>query len=190
LDNIAARFMPQQTSGVVWMHTAGSVDMHCFPASMPHHGILYPLQTFSRDVDVEMRRVPFFIESSDENSLKLIATLGDMLSDVVKPLDSESRRKLHAAAVLACNMPMYLWSLAHDVLQLNGLDFNVMRPLLEVTLDKAMRCNPADVMTGPARRGDRATIAKHMSDLPPQAADVYAFLSDRILEMFHYNTNE
>ncbi len=188
LKQIDSTFSPDALSRIVWMHTAGSVDMNCFPDSMPNHGILYPLQTFSRDVAVDMRKVPFFIEGTTALAIECISTLARMLSDKVKPLDSEQRRQLHAAAVLACNMPMYLWSLAHDVLQAHGLDFAVMRPLLEVTLDKAMSCNPSDVITGPARRGDTATIAKHMADLPPQAANVYAILTNEILKKFNHPT--
>lgn len=188
LGDISRLFTAGQTAKPVWMHTAGSVDMNCFPDSMPRHGILYPLQTFSRDVAVDMRLVPFFIEASDSKSLEMIYSVASLLSDTVKPLDSESRRTLHAAAVLACNMPMYLWSLAHDILQTHGLDFTVMRPLLEVTLDKAMNRNPADVITGPARRGDKVTIAKHLSDLPPKAAEIYAVLSNEILKMFNHPT--
>lgn len=173
---------------ILWMHTAGSVDMTVFPASMPHHGVLYPLQTFSRDLPVNMPEVPFFTEASDTATEAAITEIASMLSRHVSHLDSAGRMRLHAAAVLACNMVMYLWALADDVLQGSGIDFDVMRPLLQATLDKTAMASPSDGMTGPARRGDTATILKHMESLPERQARIYATLSQEILKMYNHPT--
>lgn len=173
---------------ILWMHTAGSVDLTVFPASMPRHGVLYPLQTFSRDLPVDMPRVPFFTEASDDNAEADINAIARLMSSHVSHLDSAGRMRLHAAAVLACNMVMYLWALADDVLQGSGIDFEVMRPLLQATLDKTAMASPSRRDDRPARRGDIATILKHMQSLPECQARIYATLSQEILTMYNHPT--
>nr|MDE6489985.1 DUF2520 domain-containing protein [Muribaculaceae bacterium] len=178
----------QTAADILWMHTAGSVEMSVFPASMTRHGVLYPLQTFSRDLPVDMTEVPFFIEASDHKSEETIASIARNMSNHVSHLDSAGRMRLHAAAVLACNMVMYMWALADDVLKGSGIGFETMRPLLQATLDKTALTSPWEGMTGPARRGDIATILKHIASLPEQQARIYATLSREILQIDHHTT--
>ncbi|MDR2802028.1 MAG: NAD(P)-binding domain-containing protein, partial [Prevotellaceae bacterium] len=44
------------------LHTAGSVDLSAL-RKFPNHGVLYPLQTLSRECRVDFHTVPFFIEA-------------------------------------------------------------------------------------------------------------------------------
>ncbi|MDE7388405.1 MAG: DUF2520 domain-containing protein, partial [Muribaculaceae bacterium] len=170
----------------IFTHTAGSVPMSVFdPGRFPRHGIFYPMQTMSKTLDVDWRTAPMFIEGSSpevENELMAAARL---LSDNVSRLDSDHRAQLHAAAVICCNMAMYLWSQADSVLSDAGLDFEVMRPLLEVTLDRTRSLRPAEAMTGPARRGDLRTIRRHLASLPPEVEPTYRILSEAILAKYH-----
>lgn len=170
----------------IWTHTAGSVGMDAFDAAkFPRHGIFYPLQTMSRQVEVEWSRVPMFTEASSPEVEAEIAAAARLLTPAVTHLDSEHRRQLHAAAVIGCNMVMYLWSLSEDILRSAGLDFEVMRPLLEVTLERTRTLSPTEAMTGPARRGDVRTIRKHLAALSGPAADTYRQLSQNILSLYH-----
>lgn len=170
----------------IFTHTAGSVPMQVFSAEkFPRHGIFYPMQTMSKTLEVDWRKAPMFIEgSSPEVEAELMAA-ARLLSDNVTVLDSTHRAQLHAAAVISCNMAMYLWSQAERVLMDAGLDFEVMRPLLEVTLERTKSLHPTDAMTGPARRGDLRTIRHHMASLPPDVAPLYRMLSESILNTYH-----
>lgn len=170
----------------VYVHTAGSVPMQVFdPEKFPDHGIFYPLQTMSRTLDVDWTRVPLFVESSSPRAGSVIDGFGRMLTSHITPLDSAQRARLHAAAVIGCNMAVYLWSLSEKVLNDTGLDFEVMRPLLDVTLERTRTLRPTDAMTGPARRGDLHTISRHIESLPSDVAPVYALLSKAILQKYH-----
>lgn len=187
-DSIAPllQSLPPARPGVVWVHTSGSVGIEAFAADrFPEHGVFYPLQTMSRTVEVDWSRVPLFTEGSSEQVEQRIAAMARRLTPHVSHLDSARRRTLHAAAVIGSNMALYLWSVASDVLATAGLDFDVMRPLLEVTLERTRTLTPAQAMTGPARRGDLNTLRRHMAALPPDAARVYATLSESILHTYH-----
>lgn len=174
------------TGDAVFVHTAGSVPMEIFDSQkFPSHGVFYPLQTMSRTIDVDWSRVPLFVEGSSVTSESVIANFGRMLTPHVTHLDSALRARLHAAAVISCNMAVYLWSLSESVLNDADLDFEVMRPLLEVTLERTRSLSPTEAMTGPARRGDLRTIGKHIASLPDNVASVYALLSKAILKKYH-----
>ena len=129
----------------------------------------------------DWENLPLFIEGEDPE----IEQLGLMLSPKVKPLDSLSRRRAHAAAVLCCNLAMYLWSLSERVMNEAGLDFKMLQPLMELTLDRALTGSPDQSLTGPARRGDVGTIRKHLAALDPETAEVYKLLTQNILNRFH-----
>ncbi len=94
----------------LWVHTSGSVPMTVFSDKMKRYGVLYPLQTFSRDVDVDISEVPFFIEGSDVDAQKEISDLARLMSENIKIADSEQRKHIHVAAVFACNFSNHLWA--------------------------------------------------------------------------------
>lgn len=57
--------VPTRCRKALWMHTSGSVGKSVFDdLGYDRYGVFYPLQTFSKSVDLDMSRVPFFIEGS------------------------------------------------------------------------------------------------------------------------------
>lgn len=165
----------------VWLHTAGSVGIDVFdPNKFPRHGILYPLQTMLKGREADWSKVPMLVEGDP-----LARELAELMSPSVTQLDSESRRRLHAAAVICCNMAMYLWSLSEELTTRAGLSFDMLRPLIDLTAGRALEMSPALAMTGPAKRGDLLTMRKHLDALPPEIADVYRFISNKMLQQFH-----
>ena len=54
----------------IWAHTSGSVPVDALSGCKSRSGVFYPLQTFTRDVDVDVAEVPFFIEGSDSDTGK------------------------------------------------------------------------------------------------------------------------
>lgn len=185
-DDAIAPILEQIPSAgrAVWMHTAGSVGIDVFdPAKFPRHGILYPLQTMLKGHPADWSKVPMLVEGDP-----LCGELARLMSPSVAELDSESRRRLHAAAVICCNMAMYLWSLSEELTDRAGLNFDMLRPLIEMTAGRALEMSPAAAMTGPAKRGDLQTIRKHLAALPPEIGEVYKFLSNKILQQSNHDT--
>lgn len=167
-------------SSAVWLHTSGSVDASVLSAVTPHYGVLYPLQTFTRGADLDLSKVPFFVEGADELTLATARRLAEAVSTRVYEADSALRARMHVAAVFACNFTNYLWGVADDLLrEQDGLDISVLGPLLEETIRKSLAIGPRDAQTGPARRGDRRVIDKHMEMLDPRRREIYEFLTDK-----------
>lgn len=172
----------------VWVHTSGTVAAETLRPITDRYGVLYPMQTFSKSINVDMSTVPVFIEAPDAETLETIRRVALLMTANVSELDSESRRKLHIAAVFACNFTNYLWQHSVNILKDIGLDFSVMGPLVEATLAKALTTGPEKGQTGPARRNDTATIAKHLDLLDGEAHKLYADLSQYITS--HYNDEQ
>ena len=169
----------------VFLHTAGSVPLSVFPAVLPHHGVLYPMQTFSKERKVDLAHVPFFIEGSDEMSLHTAQMLASSVSSQVRELSSEARRHLHLAAVFACNFANHCYELSAEILNRYGLPFEVMLPLIDETAAKVHELSPLQAQTGPAVRYDENVMQAQkqlLSDLPLHA-QAYELLSKSI----HYS---
>ena len=166
------------------VHTSGSVPMDALLPAAARVGVLYPLQTFSRGRELDMRCVPFFTEGSDAATLGAIDALAASVSDSVHHADSSTRPLLHVAGVLGCNFPNYLLGCAADVLARGGYSLDVLRPLLQETMAKAFEFGPDNAQTGPAIRGDRSTIARHSSMLPPAQARIYEEISQAIMDKY------
>ncbi|RYE37350.1 MAG: DUF2520 domain-containing protein, partial [Sphingobacteriales bacterium] len=132
------------------VHTSGATGMEVFASSFENYGVLYPLQTFSKERAINMKDVPFCIEANNEENLKTLKAVAKKVSLNVSEINSIERRKLHLAAVFACNFTNHMYALAEELLENEQLDFNLLRPLIKETAEKAMVKLPKNVQTGPA----------------------------------------
>ncbi len=169
----------------IWAHTSGSVGIDVFSGLKSNFGVLYPLQTFSKDIEVEVAEVPFLVEGNTQHVADALLRLAEGISRKVALVSSEERRKLHVAAVFACNFANLMWLEADELLRDAGLDISYLLPLIQATVDKLRSLPPAEAMTGPARRGDTAVIRSHLDRLQPDKAEIYRLLSENILKRYH-----
>lgn len=162
------------------LHTAGSVPMDIWrEAGAQKYGVLYPMQTFSKESRIDWSQVPLFIEGSSAQTLNNIRQLALTISPDVTPLSSEGRRKLHLAAVFTCNFSNHMYAIAEQLLKTEGVPFRVMLPLVRETARKVESIKPQDAQTGPAVRGDRKIIQEHLALLKdnPEYAELYRLIS-------------
>lgn len=150
----------------LFLHTAGSVPMDIWrQTGAVHYGILYPLQTFSKERAVDMREVSLFIEASDDEAMTKTESLALRLSAKVFHADSKRRARLHVAAVFACNFVNAMYDAAHQLLAEDKIPFEVLLPLIDETAAKVHTLAPREAQTGPAVRGDVAVMHSHMEAL-------------------------
>ena len=167
----------------LYIHTAGSIPMNVFEANARRYGVLYPMQTFSKDREVEFKKIPCFIEASDEISLKQIRTLASAVSEHVVDADSHVRRKLHLAAVFACNMVNHCYRLAEKILEEDDIPFSLFLPLIEETAHKVSELSPRDAQTGPMVRNDQKVMQQQMQLInDPLARQIYQLMAESIKE--------
>lgn len=185
-ENIAsvAEQMPQ-VDGVV-CHTSGITAMETL-GRFEHYGVFYPLQTFSKNKNLDISQVPFCLEASSEEIYEALRTLAGRLSSAVYGINTERRMKLHLAAVLVNNFTNHLYAEADEFLKENGLGMGMLLPLIRETVAKIEKLPAVEAQTGPARRGDRSTIAKHLEILENRddLKEIYQIFSQQILKKYH-----
>ncbi|QNR85588.1 DUF2520 domain-containing protein [Pedobacter riviphilus] len=171
----------KNVTGLV-VHTSGTTDINVLSSQVKKAGVFYPLQTFSKGKELSFENIPLCIEANDESQLVILSNLAAKISRQVYELGGEKRKVLHLAAVFACNFPNHLYALANKILNQNGLNFEMIRPLIAETADKVMSNLPENVQTGPAVRADENTLNKHLSMLTdmPELQNIYQTLSDSI----------
>ncbi|MCM1163550.1 MAG: DUF2520 domain-containing protein [Muribaculaceae bacterium] len=171
-----------KSNNALWVHTSGSLPLSVLSGLSPRTGVFYPLQTFSRSTALNVADVPLFIEGSTPGVEAQIREIGEKVFEKVIHADSQLRKKMHVAAVFACNFTNYLWTVADDLLKKEGLDLSVLFPLLNETLRKAetIHGGPAAGQTGPAVRGDDEVMKSHRDMLPKHLATIYQMLSEAI----------
>jgi predicted short-subunit dehydrogenase-like oxidoreductase (DUF2520 family) len=143
------------------VHTSGSVALNSLSGSN-RRGVLYPLQSFSRKINISFRNIPICIEAENKDDLALLRILGESISEKVVDVGSEDRAKLHLAAVVVNNFVNHLYAIGEEITAENGLPFELLLPLISETAKKIEKMSPREAQTGPAIRKDHKTIEKHL----------------------------
>ena len=145
--------------------------------------MFYPLQTFSKQTEVNFKEIPICIETSVAKDLPVLKQLAHSISEKVFEISSEQRKKLHLAAVFACNFSNYMYSIAEDLCNQNEVPFEVLSALIKETAQKATLNSPKSVQTGPAKRNDQATIKQHLAQLNnADYKEIYKLLTQSIIQ--------
>ena len=158
------------------VHTSGAMGMDVLDSRF-RRGVLYPVQSLSIDQKINLKDVPFAIETEFNEDRVILQKLATELSCHVFDLDSAKREKLHIAAVFANNFSNFMFTCAEDLCKEHEIPFEILRPLILETGKKVQYLPPVDAQTGPARRHDQDVIEKHLNQLKGEQKDIYKLLS-------------
>lgn len=169
----------------LFVHTAGSMSVDVFKGHTERYGVLYPMQTFSKQKIVAFKNIPFFIEANNETDKEFLHAMASGLSNNVYYLSSEARKHLHLAAVFACNFVNHCYELSAEVLDKYDIPFDVMLPLIDETVKKVHTISPKEAQTGPAIRYDKNVISMQRELLSdnPRIQHIYDIMSNSIHEV-------
>lgn len=161
--------------------TAGTFELKQI-IEFENSGILYPLQTFTKDRPIDLSTVPFLIESKKsifEN--EIINFVSEVFKAKSYKVSSEKRKFIHLSAVISCNFSNRLISEAKNILDKENLDYQILRPLILETVNKAFDMDPVLAQTGPAVRGDDNIIIQHLAMLDTnEMKEVYGLITNLI----------
>lgn len=162
------------------VHTAGSVSLNVF-SQFKHSGVLYPLQTFSKNKAVDFAQVPFCLETQHKEDYPLLERLAQLLSPKTYAVDSLQRKQLHLSAVFVCNFVNHMYRIGEEICEKHQLPFEVLQPLIAETADKIKHIPPSEAQTGPAVRFDTPTLEAHLELLGDSTySEIYQLLSQSI----------
>lgn len=165
-------------------HTSGSISLEVLQTTGDRIAVFYPLQTFSKEKEVDFNQIPIMLEANLKDDLQRLENLALKISPKVFKINSQQRKKIHIAAVFAANFSNYLYHIADDLLVRNNIPFEVIQPLIKETAQKVQQLRPYEAQTGPAVRRDMDTIKAHLKDLEdfPEYQTIYRLLSEQIIQ--------
>jgi predicted short-subunit dehydrogenase-like oxidoreductase (DUF2520 family) len=169
----------------ILVHTSGSQPLNVLAyAAISRIGVFYPLQTFTKQKKVDFSEIPIFIESADEEVSAHLRKMAKTISKKVEVIDSSKRVALHIAAVFASNFTNHMLTISKSIMQVSGLQYDWLKPLIAETITKSLAIGPEAAQTGPAKRGDFEILDKHLALLQndEQIAELYKLISQHIVD--------
>ncbi len=163
------------------VHTSGSVSVYDIDKKH-RRGVLYPLQSISKDAKIDFADVPICIETIHKKSFPLLRELILSIGSPAHKINSDQRRVLHLAAVFVNNFTNQLYRIGHEITESEGAEFDMLKPLILETAKKIQDMSPYKAQTGPARRYDKKTLKKQIKSLDDNKhhQDIYKLLTASI----------
>lgn len=149
----------------ILMHTSGSAELSDLGNGVYARAAFYPLQSFSAQSDVNWLEVPLFIETEEQSHYQEIKKLAQRISKSVTRVSYEERLRMHLAAVFVNNFTNALYVAASDLIRGNSsaLSFDMLQPIIQQTTHKVLLMDARQAQTGPAKRGDKPVMKKHLA---------------------------
>lgn len=166
------------------VHTSGNRSKELLQATSSNYGIFYPIQTFTKNVPIDFKNIPIVVEGNNAESTLLIKDFASSISNHVYELDETKRQYLNIAGVFVNNFTNALFASMDSFLKTKEVDFKILLPLIQNTVDKLKLDTPHKMQTGPAVRKDMDTIARQQDMLTdyPDLHQIYQLMTDMILK--------
>lgn len=181
IGQVAAEIGPL-APGALATHTSGGTAGDVLAPHFERFGVFYPLQSFSTEHTPIWSKIPFCVDAIRAEDVLFLRKTAKTIGNLVYHVNDTQRTYLHVAAVFANNFANHCFAIAEKILDEKDLPFELLHPLMEETLAKALQDSPARMQTGPAVRGDQETIKKHMGllEIHPEWQELYAKFSKSI----------
>ncbi len=161
--------LPAMPPGAAVLHFSGALGCEILSplsATGLPVGTCHPLQTFTgAPGDAARFDGATFGVDGDGDGRAAAERLAVALGGNPVPVPPGARSLYHLAASLGANGLTGLVAASRDALVAAGFDpgeaLGALGPLLRAALDEALRLGPEAALTGPAARGDEATIERH-----------------------------
>jgi predicted short-subunit dehydrogenase-like oxidoreductase (DUF2520 family) len=182
LRDVAAALAGRPQAAVA-LHTSGSLDASALAplrASLQSVGSavgsLHPLKAFPRPLpDPAEAKGVFFAVDGDPEARTLAHRAAAAWGGTSAEVSPEVRPLYHFVATLCAGGVVTILALAEDLARRLGLPEPALQGYLELCRGAVAQAvatgAPAAVLTGPAARGDRATVAGHLEALRQLAPD-------------------
>lgn len=164
------------------VHTSGSLSINDLD-DKNRKGVFYPLQTFSKNKEVNFLEIPICLEAENNEDYLLLKTIARSISKQVFNINSNQRKALHVSAVFVNNFVNHLYNIGNDICNENGIPFKILQPLITETANKITKLSPMQAQTGPAKRNDSQTINTHLQFLTDEnQKEIYKILTKSIID--------
>lgn len=176
LESVASSIVPRQDRVIA--HVAGSRNLDVL-SPHPRVGSLHPLMALPTGSDATRLIGATYSVAGDP----LVREVAQSLEGRIITLRDDQRTTYHAAAVVASNHLVALMGQVRALAESIGLTLEDYLPLARRSLDDVERFGPDAALTGPASRGDMATIDAHLAAIPESERSTYVALANAAFEL-------
>jgi predicted short-subunit dehydrogenase-like oxidoreductase (DUF2520 family) len=163
----------------VLAHVAGSRGLSEL-APHPRVASLHPLAALpSGELGASRLVGATYCVAGDPLVRDVVASLGG----TARTIDDAQRTLYHATATVAANHLVALLGYVGELADSAGLTLDDFLPLAHQALEDVTRVGPVDALTGPASRGDAATIDAHLDALDDAQRPAYVALAHVAFEL-------
>ena len=157
-------------------HCAGSLGLDVL-GSHDRVAAIHPLVSLpTPEVGaVRLRESAWFAIAGDDIAVEVVDALGGRAFSVA----DRHRTEYHAAACIAANHLVALLGQVERIGAVAGVPFAAYLDLVRGAVANVAELGPAAALTGPAARGDEATIARHLEAIDPSERPAYRALADQ-----------
>jgi predicted short-subunit dehydrogenase-like oxidoreductase (DUF2520 family) len=152
---------------------------------------IHPIRSFASPDEVIRRFGGTWCGTEgDERALVLLEAAFAAIGARTVRIDASAKTLYHAAAVFAANYTTVLLGVAQDVYAAAGIApeaaLQLMEPLVRANIDNVFRLGPVHALSGPAARGDIATVERQHAAVAawrPACGDLYDRLASLASEL-------
>lgn len=167
------------TNNKLVVHTSGSIPLDALKKHA-RSGVFYPLQSFSKEKEVDFTSIPFCLETFKKEDYTILEQLASAIGKNIYSINSEQRKCLHVAAVFVNNFTNHMYKIGNDICNQYKVPFEVLAPLIQETAQKITALSPEEAQTGPAKRNDKKTIENHLALLNDHQQKIYQLITKSI----------
>jgi predicted short-subunit dehydrogenase-like oxidoreductase (DUF2520 family) len=167
---------------VLRVHLSGAKPLNAVLQEGARGAVIWPVCSIRKEQMPDWSAVHWAVEASDENALEWALNAIRALGGMPHAISSEQRIRAHIAAVFAANFSNLMLAEASKLVHPTGLPWAAVHALAQGVLERATTEAGAQLITGPAARGDEATLNVHRALLAEESdlASLYEALTLRI----------
>jgi len=182
ISSVSKKIIPFNKESIV-VHTSGSITVENIKTNNYCKAVFYPLQTFSKNDNINWKKIPILIGANNNHTFKLVNSLAKLFSKHTLQVNYNQRLHLHLAAVLVNNFTNALYASAQNQLKRVNINFKILLPLIQQSILKLNTLSPLQAQTGPAKRNDNIVVKKHLKLLKvdKNLKNIYKHLTELIV---------
>ena len=180
IRDVALKIASKET---LLIHCSGATNANILDIKGNNYGVIWPMQTLTKANAISLHQTLIAVNGSTAAVEADLVELMQLVTSRVIQVSETQRAVLHMSAVWINNYTNHMFVIAEQLLKENNLDVALFYPLIDEHIQKLKELPAVQLQTGPAARGDMATLNKHLGLLGnhPEWRELYDILAQSII---------
>mgnify|MGYP001203976397 CR=1 FL=1 len=167
-------------------HCGGAVSKDLLLHCSKNYGVLWPVHMIRKGQNLP-DAFPVVVDANNAKALQQLEVLAAALTQTLLYADDAKRSRMHMLTAAAVNFSNHLLHLVWQHAAAHDIDPHFLLGILDNMLKGLQQHVPSAQQAGPAYRGDLNKLQEQLAALKddPALQEVYAFMSQQILNTYH-----